>query len=307
VGDHGAVTITKPARRALRQAIKDRVAGGDLASQRAKEARIWGADAPRWFGPDDPIWRVHSDAAMFAGGIAALIVQALHPLAMAGVAGHSGFKGDPWGRLQRTSDFIAYTTFAPITSAQTVIRTVRLVHERVVGVAPDGRSYAASDPALLEWVHTAETWAFLRAHQVYGPRAALSDRDADTYVAQLGSIDARLGFGDPPRTVSDLESRLTAYRSDLEVTEAARDTIDFLLRDPPMAGPLKVAYGVLAQGAVALVPPWVRDAFGLRVRPGAEARARAATATMRWAIEHPAHEVGQQARFRASAVGGWAP
>lgn len=287
----------------LRRAIKDRVAGGDLASQEAKEARIWGADGPRWHGPDDPIWRVHSDAAMFVGGVAALIIQALHPLAMAGVAGHSGFKGDPWGRLQRTSDFIAYTTFAPITRAEQVIETVRHVHGTVVGVADDGRPYAASDPNLLEWVHTAETWAFLRAHQVYGPRPALSGAEADRYVAQLGAIDARLGFADPPETVAALESRLTAYRSELEVTPAALDTIDFLLHDPPMTGPLRVAYGALAQGAVAIVPPWVREALGLRIRPGAELTARAAVATMRWSIEHPAHAPGEQDRWRTSATG----
>lgn len=300
--DHGVVTITEPARRALRQAIKDRVAGGDLSSQQAKEARIWGVDAPRWHGPDDPIWRVHSDAAMFVGGIAALIIQALHPLAMAGVAGHSGFKGDPWGRLQRTSDFIAYTTFAPIETAEKVIATVRRVHESVVGVADDGRAYAASDPRLLEWVHTAETWAFLRAHQIYGPRPLLTPAQADSYVAQLGAIDARLGFTGPPGAVSGLESRLTAYRSELEVTAGARDTIDFLLHDPPMSGPLRVAYGALAQGAVAIVPPWVREMFAITPRPGARGTARAAVSTMRWSIEHPAHAASEQERFRRSVA-----
>ena len=98
-------------RRQLAHALRSRVAGDDAA---AKARVIWGAEGERWFTPEDPIWRVHADAAMFPGGIRALLLQSMHPLAMAGVAGHSGFKGDPWGRLQRTSEFLATTTFGTI-------------------------------------------------------------------------------------------------------------------------------------------------------------------------------------------------
>ena len=113
------------------------------------------------------MWRVHADAAMFPGGVAALLLQSLHPLAMAGVAGHSGYRGDPWGRLQRTSHFLATTTFGTVEDAEATIARVRGIHERVRGKDPRGRAYRASDPHLLRWVHVAEAHSFLTAHQRY--------------------------------------------------------------------------------------------------------------------------------------------
>ena len=100
---------------------------------------------------------------MFAGGIASLLLQSLHPLAMAGVAGHSGYKSDPWGRLQRTSHYIATTTYGTIEDAEAAIARVRAIHERVRGRDERGRAYRASDPHLLLWVHVAEIDSFLRA------------------------------------------------------------------------------------------------------------------------------------------------
>src|SRR5664280_963738 len=152
-------------RRSVAIALRERVAGRDNA---AKAAVIWDKPGQRWFTPADPIWRVHADASMFVAGVRALLLQSLHPLAMAGVAGHSGYKGDPWGRLQRTSFFLAVTTFGRAEDAEATIGKIRAIHARVQGVAPDGRPYAASDPHLLEWVHAAEIDSFLAAHQKYG-------------------------------------------------------------------------------------------------------------------------------------------
>src|SRR3954465_9027560 len=115
---------------------------------------------------------------MFIGGLRALLLQSLHPLAMAGVAGHSGYRGDPWGRLQRTSYFLAVTTFGLASDAEATVARVKGIPRRVHGVAPDGRPYAASDPHLLKWVHVAEVDSFLRTHQRYGA-APLSPADAD--------------------------------------------------------------------------------------------------------------------------------
>ena len=129
---------------------------------------IFAQDGERWFADDRPIRRVHGDSSMFVGGLRALLLQSLHPLAMAAVAGHSGYKGDPWGRLQRTSYFLAVTTFGRVSDAQATIGRVRSIHERVTGVAADGRPYAAADPHLLTWVHIAEADSFLRAHTRFG-------------------------------------------------------------------------------------------------------------------------------------------
>jgi len=165
-------------RRSVAVALRDRVAGEDNA---AKAAVIWDKPGERWFTESDPIWRVHADASMFVAGIRALLLQSLHPLAMAGVAGHSGYKGDPWGRLQRTSTFLATTTFGTIEDAEALIERIREIHQRVRGRAPDGRLYAASDPHLLKWVHIAEADSFLQTHQRYAV-TRLTAAEADLYV-----------------------------------------------------------------------------------------------------------------------------
>ena len=150
-----------------------RVAGPDGPRHRE---RIHFRDGPRWFEAGSPITRVHGDASMFVGGLRALLLQTLHPAAMRAVSEHSGYRGDMWGRLHRTSTFLAVTTFGVADDAEQAVDAVRRIHERVVGTMPDGTPYAASDPHLLAWVHAAEADSFLRAHQVYGRAAARPGR-----------------------------------------------------------------------------------------------------------------------------------
>jgi uncharacterized protein (DUF2236 family) len=174
-------------RRSVAGALRDRVAGEDNA---ARAAVIWDTPGERWFTQADPIWRVHADAAMFVAGIRALLLQSLHPLAMAGVAGHSDYKGDPWGRLQRTSNFLATTTFGTVQDAEALIKRVQGIHERVRGRAPDGRPYAASDPHLLKWVHIAEADSFLQllddgVLQFLSAASLFGQDDFDDGIAQL--------------------------------------------------------------------------------------------------------------------------
>ena len=145
------------------------------------------APGDRWFADDRPIRRVHADASMFVGGLRALLLQSLHPLAMAGVAQHSDYRTDPWGRLQRTADYLAVTTFGPAVDAELVVARVRAVHERVKGTARDGRSYSAGDPHLLRWVHICEVDSFLAAHRVYGAEP-LTRAEADAYVADMAIV-----------------------------------------------------------------------------------------------------------------------
>ncbi len=159
--------ILEPWRRRVGTALFLRVAGPDGLESRE---RIHGTPGPRWFAPDAAIRRVHGDASMFVGGLRALLLQSLHPAAMAGVAGHSGYRGDPWGRLARTSTFLAVTAFGTADDAQAAVDRVRAVHARVRGRTPDGQPYRADDPDLLRWVHVAEVDSFLRAHQRFGRR-----------------------------------------------------------------------------------------------------------------------------------------
>jgi uncharacterized protein (DUF2236 family) len=275
-------------RRSVAVALRDRVAGEDNA---AKAAVIWDKPGERWFTQSDPIWRVQADASMFIAGIRALLLQSLHPLAMAGVAGHSGYQGDPWGRLQRTSTFLATTTFGTIEDAEAIIAKVRGIHARVRGKAPDGRPYAASDPHLLKWVHVAEADSFLRTYQRYAV-TPLTPAEADGYVAQLCLVATRLGVIGPPTTVAGLNAAVESYRPELEGTAAARDAARFLLLHPPLPLSARPGYGALAGAAVALLPLWARQPLALPYLPLSERAIAlpvggAATRVIRWALKQP--------------------
>lgn len=268
----------------LGHALRDRVAGQD-APEAAR--RIWQTPGERWFTETDPIWIVNQDAAMFPGGIASLLLQSLHPGAMAGVAGHSGYKGDPWGRLQRTSTYLATVTFGTIEHAQEAIAHVRGIHERVRGKDHRGRPYRASDPHLLRWVHVAETWCFLAAHQAYSDRP-LTPAEADTFIDQARRSGELLGGTDLPRAVAELDAALEEYRPELEASPAAREAAAFLLREPPLPFAAKPGYYLLAAGGLALLPRWARKELAIPWSPLVEVPARGAgrfgVAAVRWGM-----------------------
>src|SRR5262249_55616694 len=142
---------------------------------------------------------------MMVGGIAALMLQALHPLAMAGVDAHSDFRVDPLGRLRRTSAFVAAVTFGALPLVEQHIAAVRAIHTRVTGIAADGRAYSANDPELLTWVHTAEHACFLWSYQRHSGRP-LSDREVDRYLDEVAEVGIRLGAHWVPRNQEQLES-----------------------------------------------------------------------------------------------------
>jgi len=269
-------------------AIFERVAGPEGPARRRV---INAAGGERWFAEGRPIRRVHGDSSMFIGGIRALLLQSLHPLAMAAVAGHSGYRGDPWGRLQRTSYFLAVTTFGRASDAQAAIARVQAIHQRVAGIAPDGRPYAASDPHLLTWVHIAEADSFLRAHSRFGAQP-LDQAGRDGYVADLARIGAALGVPDPPRTQAELAARIAQYRAELAGTAEAREAARFLLLNPPLPLVARAPYGVLAAAAVSLLPGWARRPLYLPRLPVTEAAVvrpagKALVHAIRWAISAP--------------------
>jgi uncharacterized protein (DUF2236 family) len=268
-------------------AIFGRVAGPQGPARR----QLIHAEGERWFAEDRPIRTVHGDTAMFVGGIRALLLQSLHPLAMAAVAGHSDFRGDPWGRLQRTSYFLAVTTFGRASDAQQAIARVRAIHQRVTGTAPDGRPYAASDPHLLTWVHIAEADSFLRAHSRFGAHP-LDQPERDAYVADLARIGAALGVPEPPRTEAELAARIKEYRPELAATAQAREAARFLLLSPPLPVLARPPYGVLAAAAVSLLPGYARRLLWLPRLPVTEAAVirpagHAMVQAIRWAMTGP--------------------
>ena len=272
------------ARRWLAHEIRGRVVGDAVQ----RHGAIFDAPGRRWLPDDSPARTVHADPAMFIGGLRALLLQSLHPLAMAGVAEHSDYRSDPWGRLQRTAEFLAVTTYGPAAAAEHAVARVRRVHERVVGVAPDGRAYAANDPHLLAWVHLAEVDSFLRAYQRFGA-ARLDEAAADAYVRDLAVVADHLGAETPPRSVADLRRQLRAFRPELRGTADARRAAVFLVGRPPVPAVARPAYLVLAAAAVSLLPPWARWPLRLPLLPVSERvlvgpAGALATSALRWTM-----------------------
>jgi uncharacterized protein (DUF2236 family) len=223
-----------------------------------------------YFDPDSVTRQVHADLpAMLIGGIAALLFQMLHPLAMAGVAQHSNYRQDPLGRLERTATFLGTTTFLSRAEAEAAIARVRKVHESVVGTAPDGRPYAASDPDLVRWVHACEVRCFLTASLTYGPRR-LTGSEQDRYLDEMARVPIALGAVEVPRTVVELDHYLASVRPELRLTRDARTARNFVLRGVGRWPHELTTYGLLVAAAQGVLPPWARRQLHLVALPAGD-------------------------------------
>ncbi len=220
------------------------------------------------FGPESVTWRLHADSAMALAGLRALLLQALHPLAMAGVEQHSAYRTDPWGRLARTGEFIGVTTFGTTEQAHRAGARVRGLHGTKGGVEPEsGVHYRVSDPHLLLWVHCAQVDSVLVSLRAAGVR--ISREDADRYVAEQVAVAELVGIeaADAPATTDELAALVEGYRAELRSTEAGRGALRFVLF-PPMPSArwviaAKPAWATLASVAVALLPRWALKLYGL--------------------------------------------
>jgi uncharacterized protein (DUF2236 family) len=240
------------------------------------------------FPPDSIAWRVHGDVTtMLVGGIAALLLQMLHPKVLAGVWDHSGFRSDMQGRLRRTARFIAVTTFGAPDDARAILAKVRQIHDRIGGTLPDGTPYHAGDPALLAWVHVCEVLSFLDGWIRYG-EPNMSRADQDRYVAEMARIAAPLGADPVPNTRAEAEAIMTAMRPELVVDARTRDVASVLLDQPApslAAGPFAA---ITLQAGVDLLPGWARTMHGL-ARPSIgvpliRASTLGVASTLRWAF-----------------------
>lgn len=237
---------------------------------------------PGLFGPDSVTWRVHADPSMALAGLRALFLQALHPLAMAGVAQHSDFQGDPWGRLFRTADYVGVTTFGTTEQAHRAAAKVRGIHRQLAGIEPDsGRPYRLDAPELLRWVHCVEVESFLSTAVRCGLR--LSPAERDRYYAEQTASATLVGLD--PATVPASAAAMGVYFRDarpaLRVTPAARDAATFVLW-PPMPAlvrlgtPARPAWIALAGAAFAMLPRWARRMYRLPGLPTTDLAATAA-------------------------------
>lgn len=245
---------------------------------------------PGLLGPSAVSWRVVAEPAAIVGGIRALLVQLLHPLAMAGVHDHSRYQEDPLGRLSGTSAYVTTSVFGSTREALAAARRVRRIHSTVVGNAPGGRPYRADDPRLLAWVSIAFTSSLLATDRAFAPRP-VTGSDADAFVAEQSRIasllDPRVALAELrqdaaqwaafragelqlplvaegllPRTVEGLEATLASYEPELEVGDQGREALRFLLW-PKLSPGLRAGYLPLLAGAVATLEPRQRALLGL--------------------------------------------
>lgn len=240
------------------------------------------------FPPGSPIRRVHGDVStMMVGGIAALLMQMLHPSALAGIWEHSRFRDDLRGRLRRTARFIAVTTYGARDEALDAIARVNAMHRHVEGARDDGTPYSARDPALLAWVHVTEATCFLDAWQRYGDRP-LDAAGRDSYHADFARIARGLGADPVPRSAAEADAVIARMRP-LLAADARTEAVARLILSPPGMPPhLWPAFKIAASAAVDLLPGWARTMHGLAMpalaRPAIRGSAAGLARTLRWAF-----------------------
>lgn len=250
-----------------------------------------------WFGPDSVAWRVHADHSLLIAGIAAFTLQALHPMAMAGVAEHSTFSDDFLGRTRRTGEFVQGVVYGSSTEADRLCRMVRKVHERVVGIAPDGRAYSANDPDLLHWVHISEYMAIAAANRRFGVQP-MSERELDRYIEEVAVVGIGTGVVDPPRSWLGINDALERHRPNLAVAEYAAAGVAFLDDPPIIPRPAKPVWRALWSGAVACLPPVARQLLRLPEPSTIElARCRAVLRTLGALGDTPPHLAAARLRM----------
>ncbi len=252
----------------------------DAAGLVARSAAAYVSSVPAdpaddgFFGPASVTWRVSADLSSVVAGLRALLVQALHPLAMAGVDQHSDWRRDPVGRLAATSSYLATVSFGDRAAAERAAARVRRIHEHVRGTDPvTGRPYAASDPALLLWIHAALVDSAVVACQLFG--TPLTPADGDRYVAEMAVAAELVGVPAAlvPASLDGLRQYLSSVRPELRCTPAAADAAAFLLDPPGLDEDIAEIWQDIRDGTVAATPEWARDMYGFGA-PGALTPAR---------------------------------
>jgi uncharacterized protein (DUF2236 family) len=208
------------------------------------------------FGPETAAWKVHADfISMMIGGISSLILQALHPQALAGVWDHSSFREDLKGRLGRTAFFIAATTYGPTDMANNIIQKVNQIHTKITGLDEFGNPYSATDPHLLTWVHLTETRSFMSAFEVYR-KEKLSPKDKDQYFLEMKILGERMGATGVPNGYAETESAIKTYVPELYFGDRAKSIIQLLEHFPSNLA-AKPFIKLISRAGFLNLPNWV--------------------------------------------------
>jgi uncharacterized protein (DUF2236 family) len=239
---------------------------------------IASGDEPGLYLPGDAPWVVHADFGTLVGGIRALLMQALHPGSLTGVATHSRYEQDALGRLAGTIRWLTVTTFGSHAAVAGESQRVNRMHKRVTGdyqtAAGEQRPYKAADPDLLLWVHIAFMDSFLRCHQMFAWREIPSGSDsgaiagesgADAYVRLWAKSVTPLGLDNAPRNEAELIAEIQRYKMELVATPKTLDVVKFIKR-PPLPVLARPVYWLLFEAAVISLPSEFRELLGLKAR-----------------------------------------
>ena len=248
------ITLPDP-RVAVRHGIESLFAGDRFAEEQYDEP----LGDPGLFGPGSMTWRVHADVSMFVGGIAALMLQSLHPGAARIVARSSRFREEPFHRLSRTGSFVAATTYAATPVAEAIIDRVRDIHARI----------GADEPDLLTWVHVTEVTSFMAAYRRYTVRPLLPG-ETNRYFAEMTVVGERLGAVELPRSGSEIRAYYARVLPELGPSDESIELMDFLHRPIGRDPITRAAHALVVQAAQAQLPGWARDMHGIALPPGGD-------------------------------------
>jgi uncharacterized protein (DUF2236 family) len=211
---------------------------------------------PGLFGPHSVVWKVHADfSAMMVGGLSSLMIQALHPRALAAVWDHSNFREQLKARLGRTALFVAATTYGGIAMATQSIQRVNAIHAKIEGVDLQGQPYKANEPDLLRWVHLVETVSFLYAYQHLALRP-LSVSDCNKYVVEMNKVGEMLGATHLPNTLSDLQQAISQYESVLTFDQRTRETLQSI-ENYSVGFTEKPFFALILKSSFDIMPQWL--------------------------------------------------
>ena len=210
---------------------------------------------PGLLGPDSIAWRVHAHfVGMMVGGLSSLMLQALHPRALAAVWDHSNFRNNLKGRLGRTAYFVAVTTYGATADAMQAIERVNRIHSQIRGQMPDGSPYVANEPDLLRWVHLGEVSSFLNGYQLLSS-SVLTPLEADAYTREMSLVGELLGAKDLPQTAIEHVQALESFRSELVCNDRTRDILK-IIENYPVDIWDKPFMQLVIQASLHILPDW---------------------------------------------------
>ncbi len=284
------------------EAIGDRVRAVAGSESSLDEFKTPAGD-PGLFGPHSMSWRVHAHfTAMMVGGLSSLMVQALHPRALAAVWDHSDFRRQLKARLGRTAYFVAATTYGGRAQALRAIERVNVIHAGLKGVDPQGRPYVANEPDLIRWVHLIEVTSFLQGYQHLSLNP-LTPVECDQYIAEMTRIGHLLGAIDLPLTLQGTQDALQAYRSEWSADERVQEIVR-LIEAYPADPPDRPFMALILRAAWDITPHWALNVLGRN--PSCEAQRQltrlalqAAGAPVQWMLDQQG--VAPTARARLGA------